>query len=171
MVNLLCERETAVSMQKLPVFFATALSIEVINSFSMLPAAAHTPRITIDKLIACRETWRMDAKEMGFAYEKLETERYLAVRRWAKAVGLPRFIFVKSPVEWKPFYLDFESPALAENFAKVVRKTAENQDEEEGTVLTLTEMVPQTDQVWLPDAAGNCYTSELRIVVVDQISA
>ncbi|MCC6606144.1 MAG: lantibiotic dehydratase [Anaerolineae bacterium] len=152
-------------------FFATALSIEVINSFSMLPAAAHTPRITIDKLIACRETWRMDAKEMGFAYEKLETERYLAVRRWAKAVGLPRFIFVKSPVEWKPFYLDFESPALAENFAKVVRKTAENQDEEEGTVLTLTEMVPQTDQVWLPDAAGNCYTSELRIVVVDQISA
>lgn len=149
-------------------FFATALSIEVINSFSMMPATAHTPRITIDKLIACRETWRMDAKEMSFAYEKLESERFLAVRRWAQTVGLPRFIFVKSPVEWKPFYLDFDSPALVENFAKVVRKTADNKDEEEGTSLTLTEMVPRTDQVWLPDAAGNCYTSELRIVVVDQ---
>jgi hypothetical protein len=152
-------------------FFATALSVEVINGFSMLPGAEHTPRVTIDKLIACRETWRLDAKEMEFAYEKTEAERFLAVRRWAKAVGLPRFIFVKSPVEWKPFYLDFDSPPLVENFAKVVRKTAENKDEEEGTGLTLTEMVPRTDQVWLPDAAGNCYTSELRIVVVDQSDA
>jgi hypothetical protein len=28
-------------------------------------------------------------------------------------------------------------------------------------------MLPRTDQTWLPDADGNTYTSEFRVVAVD----
>ena len=33
--------------------------------------------------------------------------------------------------------------------------------------MTVTEMLPGPQQVWLPDASGNLYTSELRIAVLD----
>jgi hypothetical protein len=39
-------------------------------------------------------------------------------------------------------------------------------DSKEGKI-TLTEMLPATDEVWLPDNQGRRYTSELRIVAWD----
>lgn len=147
-------------------FFAFAISIEVINSFSLMPKATHRPRISIDKLVVQRESWRFEADELPFAYEKSETERFLAIRRWAKAIGLPRYVFVKSPVEWKPFYVDFDSPILVELLARTVRRTIEDEHKYD-PFLTFNEMLPNLEQLWLPDAEGNLYTSELRIVTVD----
>jgi hypothetical protein len=74
-------------------------------------------------------------------------------------------VFVKAPVETKPFYVDFESTISLRTFAKVIRRTTES-DPQQG-VIALTEMFPAHDQLWLPDAEDNRYTSELRLVLLD----
>ena len=147
--------------------FADVLSASTVNSLKLLPPAKHTPRISFDRLIVCRETWRFTPAEIEFAFVKDDRERFLAARRWMREHSLPRFVFTKTPIEVKPTYLDFDSPILIEMFAKIVRQSAEAND---GAVLiTMSEMIPNHEQIWLPDAHGNRYTSEFRIVAVDQM--
>ena len=67
-------------------------------------------------------------------------------------------------VERRPFYLDLESPVLVEILAKAIRRAAE---EIPGASISVSEMLPDHDQLWLPDAQGNHYTCELRLVVLD----
>jgi hypothetical protein len=145
--------------------FAESLSSHVINTFSMLPPRSHTPRVTIDRLVVCRESWRFTPAEFEFAYEKDEAARFLAARRWRREHELPRFMFVKTKVERKPFYLDLDSPIYVNICAKAIRRARESSHAK--SPITLTEMIPDHGQAWLPDAVGNRYTSELRIVAVD----
>ena len=145
--------------------FGPILSQRVINNFKLVPSQSHTPRINFDRLIVHRETWRFPAEELAFAYENESANRFLAARRWARSRELPRFVFVKVPVELKPFYLDFDSPIFVDNFSKMVRRTMEKGAP--GDRISLSEMVPRANQTWLPDAQGRRYTSELRIVAVD----
>jgi hypothetical protein len=145
--------------------FSESLSSHVINTFSMLPPGKHTPRVTIDRLVVCRESWRFTPAEFEFAYEKDEAARFLAARRWRLARELPRFMFVKTKVERKPFYLDLDSPTYVNIFARAIRRALESSFAK--SPITLTEMIPDHQQAWLPDADGNYYTSEFRIVAVD----
>jgi len=148
--------------------FGDMLSEKVANHFKLLPPLDHTPRIAIDRLVIARETWQLPASEMDFAFEKDEPQRFLAARRWARLNGLPRFVFFKSPVEVKPCYLDFDSPILVNIFSKIIRRTIENAPSDGGVgkhkLITVSEMLPTPDQVWLPDGEGNRYTGEFRIV-------
>lgn len=146
--------------------FADVLSGLATNSFKILRAEKHTPRVTFDRMVICRETWRFAPDEMQFADEKEESSRFLAARRWARVHDMPRFVYVKTPGEIKPFYMDFDSPMLVDMFAKMVRQTVE--DGTAGLMVSVSEMIPRLDQTWLPDAEGQRYTSELRIVAVDQ---
>ncbi len=145
---------------------ADALTWQVLNSFKLLRPARHTPRVNIDRLVVAREAWTRTAAELEFAYEKSETARFVAARRWARADGLPRFVYVKSPIEVKPVYVDLASPLFVDILAKIVRRTKETAGGD--TPLGITEMLPRLDQLWLPDGAGQFYTSELRITAVDQ---
>lgn len=133
-----------------------------VGAFKMLSPRAHTPRITFDRLVVSRESWSFEPPEMAFAFEKDKAARMLAARRWARAHDLPRFVFVKVPVEAKPFYLDFDSPVYVNMFAKAIRRTAEANRPDRR--ITLSEMLPRTDETWLHDAEGNRYTCELRLV-------
>jgi len=144
---------------------ADALTGQVLNSFKLLRPARHTPRVNLDRLVVAREAWTRTAAELAFAFEKAEAARFVATRRWARAAGLPRFVFVKSPVEVKPVYIDLASPVFVDIFARLVRRTQEGAGGE--ATLAITEMLPRLEQAWLPDAAGRRYTSELRIVAVD----
>jgi aspartyl/asparaginyl-tRNA synthetase len=126
----------------------------------------HTPRITFDRLVVCRETWRFAPSEINFAYEKQEAERFIAARRWAREHDMPRFVFAKVPSEIKPFYVDFNSSLLVEMFARSVRQMEES--DSAAPQISIAEMIPRLDQTWLPDAQGQHYTSELRIIAVDQ---
>jgi hypothetical protein len=144
--------------------FADALTFMIGSSFKLLPATAHTPRVTIDRLVVARETWRFAAGELPFAGAEGSAERFAAVRRWADEQGLPRFVFVKSPVEKKPFCVDLTSPVLIELLAKTARRTAAARAAEP---LQVTEMLPDPGQAWLPDAAGQRYLCELRLVALD----
>lgn len=129
------------------------------------PRARHTPRVTVDGLVISRERWELDPAEIPFADVVDPLERFLCARRWARGLGLPRFVFVKVAVEVKPCYVDLESPIFVDMLAKLVRRTREGAPADPAVVLT--EMLPRTDQTWLTDAQGNRYTSELRLVVVD----
>jgi hypothetical protein len=142
-----------------------ALSMMAVSAMKILPPARHNPRVTIDRLVICRESWSFLYSEMGFAHEKEDAVRFLAARNWAKSHGLPRFVFVKVPTEMKPLYLDFDSPIYVDIFTKAIRKM-DGQSKSNESVL-LTEMLPAPDRLWLPDAEGRRYTSELRMVAVD----
>ena len=141
------------------------LSSLVINSFGILGPQAYQPRITIDRLVVCRETWRFSAKAMDFAFVKEEPDRFIAARRWSRSYDLPRFAFVKVPIERKPFYVDFDSPIYVSILAKMIRRTVDTGDP--ASEITVSEMLPSIDEVWLPDNEGRCYASELRIVAID----
>jgi lantibiotic biosynthesis dehydratase-like protein len=139
------------------------LSALAVNLFKVVEPAAHSPRLTVDKLVISRESWSFPADELDFAFEKHEAKRFLAARRWARTHELPRFAFVKSPAEMKPVYVDFASTIYVDMLAKLIRRTAE----QSGSTVTFTEMLPRADQTWLPDADGQTYTSEFRVVAVD----
>lgn len=143
---------------------ASLLSTLASSSFKLLPPRAHSPRITIDRLVVCRETWRTPASEMKFAFEKDEAARYLAARRWARGYGVPHFVFARTPIEMKPFYVDFSSPVYVNILAKMIRRTAETGEDAE---IAISEMLPSHDEIWLPDNKGQRFTSEFRMVALD----
>jgi hypothetical protein len=145
------------------------LTGEVAGLFKQTEKRRHTPRVTVGRLVMIRESWSLPACDMGFEKEKGRAERFLAARRWAREHGMPRFVFVKVPVEIKPFYVDFDSPLYVDILAKLVRKTYEETNGQ--GVITVSEMLPRPDEVWLHDREGNNYTSELRIVAVDRLSS
>lgn len=137
----------------------------VMDSFKMLSPGRHTPRISIDKLVVKRESWRFAPSELSFARETSASDRFLGARRWARSHGLPRFIFCKTPVERKPFYMDFESPILLDIFSKMVRAAGDANLPD--AVLDVSEMLPTAEQLWLADAEDNRYSCELRMVALD----
>jgi hypothetical protein len=147
--------------------FADVLSNQMVNKLKLTKAGGHLPRITLDNLVLSRESWAFPAEELSFAFIKDDAERFLAIRRWAAAQEMPRFVFTKSPVEVKPFYVDFESPIYTDIFAKIVRRTKNRPTTE--PLITISEMLPDHNQTWLSDAEGQRYTSEFRMVVVDSI--
>jgi hypothetical protein len=147
------------------VAFGEAIFNIATNFFRILKPAPHTPRVIIDKLVVCREAWTLVAGEISFAREKEETDRFLSARRWARAQGLPRFVFVKVPVEVKPFYVDFSSPVYVDILAKMIRRTVEHNSA--NASVSFSEMLPDAAHTWLPDAEGQRYTSELRVVALD----
>jgi hypothetical protein len=136
-----------------------------INSFKILPPWKHRPRITVDRLVVCRESWNFSPAELDFVHIKDDAERFVVAREWAQQQGMPRFVFVKVPVEVKPFYLDFDSPVYVSNFAKMIRRTSLRDNSAD--LISLSEMLPRADQTWLPDADDQRYTSEFRIVALD----
>jgi len=142
------------------------LSGVVLGSFHLLPPRKHFPRISIDDLVIKRESWSFRPEEIPFVECREANERFVQAQKWARLHRLPRFLFFKAPSETKPCYLDLESPIYVELFAKIVRRTVRSGAPD--SAIHLSEMLPGPDQIWLSDNNGNRYTSELRMVAVDQ---
>jgi hypothetical protein len=127
--------------------------------FKLLPRAHHLPRVTIDRLVVSRERWRLEPADFRELTEPAtEPERVKRVNAWARRLGLPRYVFGTVPHEAKPFYVDLGSPIYIDVFVRYLAKA---------TALGLSEMLPGPGELWLRDAAGEPYTSELRIAAVD----
>ncbi len=144
---------------------AEFIGIHTQSAFKLVAGAGHTPRITVDRMVVARETWRTTLGESGLAQARGEREQYLAARRWRARLGLPERVFVGIPTETKPCYLDLTSPAYVSAWCAMLRAARRVAGDE--VELTITEMVPTPDQAWVPDAAGQRYFSELRIQVTD----
>lgn len=135
-----------------------------INAFRPVSSEGHQPRVMIDRLVLSRESWRLPVSEAGWASIKDESERYFAARRWRARFGLPERGFVSVPVEDKPTAIDFGSLALVNLLTKLIRRTAEADPD---ATVRITEMLPDLGQLWLPDADGERYSCEFRMVAVD----
>lgn len=147
--------------------FAEQLKEPVSQVFGLLPGARR-PRVVVDSMVVARESWTVPARKAAFAMCGDERERFVAARGWARRLGLPRFVFVKSPLETKPFFVDFDAPPFVEVLARTVRRLMR---EPGGGTVTVVEMLPEPDQCWLTDGQGRGYTAELRLVLVEQDTA
>jgi hypothetical protein len=149
--------------------FGETLSLNTLTRLSLFPRERYRPRISLDRLVISREAWTIDAATLPFPSLNDESARYLAARRWRQQLGLPRLAFVKVAIEPKPFFLDFDSPIYVEIFTKIARRVLASDDESHD--IAISEMLPSPSQLWLSDAHGHRYTSELRIVARDCAAA
>ncbi|MBK7857203.1 MAG: lantibiotic dehydratase [Archangiaceae bacterium] len=126
--------------------------------FSLDSGAATAPRRQLGEVVIARARWRFTRPELGWLEPgdgRLERARSFRERH-----RLPRRVFVRSPQEVKPLYLDLEAPLCLELLSRLSRATEH---------LTLSEMLPDPDQLWLTDAAGARYVCELRCIAVDPV--
>ncbi len=142
------------------------LSRVVVDSFQPVAAATHRPRITIDKLVLSREQWAFQVADTAWAFAKDERERFHLARRWQREHQLPKRVFYRVPIELKPTAADFRSIVLVNLLAKHIRRTHAAGH----AGFTVTEMLPDLDQLWLSDRHGQRYSSELRIVAYDSLT-
>jgi hypothetical protein len=146
--------------------FAEMLLPMVMDRFQLFADRQHLPRVSIEKLIIARETWRFVPAELGFSTVTDEATRFAHTRSWAAQHGMPRHVFVKSKAPEKPVYVDFASPVYINALAKMIRRTNANEHLADKTI-TFVEMLPPPSDLWLTDHEGNRYTSELRFTWVD----
>jgi hypothetical protein len=130
------------------------------NAFSPIATRPHQPRIEIDRLVLSREAWTFSMGEAPWAFVKDEAERYSLARRWRMDHQIHERAFYKVPAEEKPMAIDFRSLALVNLMSKSVRRSKDLGF----TSFSITEMLPDLDQLWLRDAVGERYTCELRMV-------
>ncbi|MFR9777626.1 lantibiotic dehydratase [Micromonospora sp. MS34] len=144
--------------------FAHLLGSLLLDSFKLVAPAAVTPRITIDRLVVARRTWRTTLGESGLAGHVGEAERYLAVRRFRARLGLPERAFVKVGTEVKPCYVDLTGPLYAQSLCAMVDAAARSGPD---VSLVVSELLPVPDRAWVTDTRGERYVSELRLQVTD----
>ena len=117
---------------------------------------AHTPRIEIGPVVVQRERWDLSGEELGAVVAAgAPGDLLLAVARARRRWGWPRRLFVRSPRETKPVYLDLAIPYAQEHLRRLTAL---------GPV-ALIEMLPDQPDLWLRRRDGG-YTSELRLALV-----
>ncbi len=147
--------------------FALLVGWHAAEAFKLSGSEPHTPRLTIDRLVVTRETWRTTIGASGLAPAKGRVNEYLAARRLRRALDLPERVFAKLGTEVKPVYLDFTSPRYISAFCTMLRTAKTNAGDD--VQLVISELLPGPEDAWLPDAQGNRYCSELRIQLVDPL--
>lgn len=111
------------------------------------------PEVRVGGVVLQRARWRVPAEALT-APEPYA--RFLALRRLAGRTG-GRFVFCRSARERKPYLLDLASPLAADLVSHVARDTP---------WLDVERMAPGPEGLWLRDAEGRRYTSELRVQVI-----
>jgi Lantibiotic dehydratase, N terminus len=148
--------------------FALLVGWAGLEALKRTSAGPHNPRITVDRLVVARETWRTTIGESGLTVPGRLPE-YLAARRLRRALGLPDKVFARIGTEVKPVYVDLTSPRYVAAFCTMLRGA--QQVAGDGVEIVLTEMLPGAGDAWLPDASGQRYFSELRIQLRDPMPA
>lgn len=146
-------------------FFGQALSGIAPYFFQLPSGGGDSPRIVIDDIVVSRQKWTFTPAEHEFWSGRSTAERFLQARAWSHARGIPRFCFVRSPVELKPIYIDFDSPIYVDVLARLCNNTVSAHREHS---MSISEMLPGPDQLWLVDREQNHYASEIRLVAVDR---
>jgi hypothetical protein len=138
--------------------FERRLKLLAATAFSLGDGAPRGPRRTLDGLVIQRAHWRFDQAALAWLEEPVgRVERAAAFRA---AHDLPRRVFVRSPEEVKPLYVDLEAPLLLEVLARLGRQAP---------WLAFSEMLPGPEGLWLRDARGAPYVCELRCLAVDPV--
>lgn len=150
-------------------FFGEFLSALAADQFHLRPRVRHVPRLVLGDVVIARSAWRLPVDDVPAETGRAQDVAHDTLRAWAEQQGMPRHVFVRTPLERKPFYVDWHAPLLVENLARLVRRM--RRETVPDALVEISEMVPAPDQLWLRDPDGNRYTSELRLVAVDPAPA
>lgn len=137
----------------------------IASEFRFVRNDQYVPRITVGGIVWQRETWRIPCSDLQFLLSNVDSQDFLGVRRLALKLALPSHVFVKVPWENKPFFVDLRSPASVRLLAKQIRG-AIRKGVDPSTEISVSEMLPSFEDLWLTDASGRKYTSELRMVAI-----
>ena len=148
--------------------FAIPMAWAGSDLFKLAGPGRHIPRITIDRLVVVRESWRTTVAE-AWPTRSGGLPEYLAARRLRRGLGLPEKLFVKISTEVKPVYVDLTSPRYVSMLATMLRAARERAGDE--TEVVMTELLPGPDQAWVPGPGGQRYFSELRVQMRDPVPA
>lgn len=138
------------------------------DSFSLLGPRTHRPRMNIDQLVIAREAWTLPFDELRPVLAASGLDRARWARRVQLARRMPRWLFATLASERKPFLIDLENPYSMDSFWRMVR-ASESESPGAAEAVHLTEMLPAPGDCWLTDRGGSRYTSELRLVIVDEM--
>ena len=136
--------------------FERRLKMLAATNFSLSDGRPTGPRRTLGGMVVQRAHWRFDRAELTFL--DAPEGRAERVKNFCLAHGVPQRVFVRSPEEVKPVYVDWSAPVLVEMIARLSRQAP---------WLSMSEMLPGPDGLWLRDAAGAAYVCELRCIAVD----
>jgi hypothetical protein len=136
--------------------FERRLKMLAATNFSLGDGRPDGPRRTLGGLVVQRAHWRFDREALAFLDDA--EGRAERVKNFCATHGLPQRVFVRSPEEVKPVYVDWSAPVLVEMLARLSRQAP---------WLSFAEMLPGPDELWLRDAAGATYVCELRCIAVD----
>jgi hypothetical protein len=134
--------------------FSAPIFVSGVRNWDPLPGGEHSARIAVGKAVLRRESWSVAGADAPADADGLAA--------WARDRGMPRRVFVKTPLERKPFYLDLDSPVLRQIAARHISQSTEAR-----APVRFTEMLPGPGDCWLADPEGRRYTSELRLVAYD----
>ncbi|WP_338674976.1 lantibiotic dehydratase [Streptomyces sp. SCSIO 30461] len=115
------------------------------------------PEVTLGEVVLQRSRWQVPTAALAAAEP---SARFLALRRLARDTG-GRFVFCRSAHERKPYLIDLASPLAADLVSHVARGADR---------LGVERMAPGPDELWLRDAEGRRYTSELRMQIIGRSS-
>ena len=116
-------------------------------------------RLRIGQLVIQRKSFVLEGERLAFAHHGDPADRFRAAQRLRTELCLPARAFFKCAGEPKPQFVHFDSPVFVENLAHAARRDQR---------IALSEMLPDWDQVWFRDSAGQRYASEFRLVAVDR---
>ncbi|HEY6138604.1 MAG TPA: lantibiotic dehydratase [Thermoanaerobaculia bacterium] len=129
--------------------FERRIKLRAAAAFSLSDDADRTPRRTLGPLVVQRAQWRV---------ESLPFRNREGAAAWREALGIPERVFARVPGEMKPIYVDLTSTMSVEMLVRFAAGASK---------VSISEMFPAPDGLWLRDAEGNAYTSELRCIAVD----
>lgn len=113
------------------------------------------PEVVLGSVILQRARWRVPTDTLSAPEPHT---RFLGLRRLARDTNV-RFLFGRSAHERKPYLLDLASPLAADLISHITRGCDE---------IDVERMAPGPDGLWLRDAEGRRYTSELRMQIVGE---
>lgn len=118
----------------------------------MKASGQHMPRLYVGESIYQRERWTISTDHLTNLHG---IDLLLAIQRERRLGGWPRFVFARLASERKPHLIDLASPFGHELLRHL---------HQDNVSVTLEEMVPGPDELWLRDEKGR-YTCELRMQV------
>lgn len=126
----------------------------------MLPPASlrpRSPRVTVGDVLVQRARFHVAVPDLGITPGSDDHDVFCSVQRFRARHGVPRYVFAHVPGEPKPVGVDLSSPLPVEALVRLV--TAR-----EAPSLTLTEMRPGPEELWLRHR-GLPTTSEFRLAL------
>ncbi|HYV18772.1 MAG TPA: lantibiotic dehydratase [Verrucomicrobiae bacterium] len=126
------------------------------------------PRFTWGRTVLFRRRWLLPAGALPPELRDpsaSEPAAFAALARVRLRHRMPRHVFVHTSVEPKPFYVDLQSPVLADLVHRAAAPRGDRPSSRgggSGPALTFTEMLPSPEGLWVGDASGR-YASEFLV--------